>query len=68
MKKAREYRFGTMTKPLSPTFIKYGFVGLILDLDRRRHEEEPGRFLKRLSVVIHGNFAEALERFSMEHL
>lgn len=49
-------------------FYKYGFVGLILDWIGAGMKEEPGEILKRLSVVIHGNFAEALERFSMGHL
>lgn len=49
-------------------FYKYGFVGLILDWIGTGMKEDPKEILGRLSVVIHGNIAEALERFSTGHL
>ena len=48
-------------------FYKYGFVGLILDWIGAGMKEDPKTILGRLSVVIHGNFTEALERFSTAH-
>lgn len=49
-------------------FYKYGFVGLILDWIGTGMKEDPKEILGRLSVVIYGNIAEALERFSTGHL
>ncbi|WP_172255769.1 TetR/AcrR family transcriptional regulator [Saccharibacillus deserti] len=44
-------------------FYKFAFVGLILDWIGRGMREEPLAIVKRLSVLIHGDFAGALERF-----
>lgn len=47
-------------------FYKYGFVGLMLDWIRGDMREDPRRIVERLSSVIQGDFARALERFRTE--
>ena len=47
-------------------FYKYGFVGLMLDWIRGDMRGDPRRIVERLSSVIQGDFARALERFRTE--
>lgn len=44
-------------------FYKYGFVGLVLDWIGSGMKEKPDSMIERLGLLIHGNIAEALERF-----
>ncbi|MDO3411231.1 TetR/AcrR family transcriptional regulator C-terminal domain-containing protein [Saccharibacillus sp. CPCC 101409] len=44
-------------------FYKYAFVGLVLDWLKNGMKEQPHDIVGRLSVLIHGDFAGALERF-----
>lgn len=44
-------------------FYKYGFVGLMLDWIRSGMKEKPSVIIDRLSTLIHGDIAAALQRF-----
>ncbi len=44
-------------------FYKFAFVGLILDWIKNGMREDPNEIVSRLSVLIQGDFAGALERF-----
>lgn len=44
-------------------FYKYAFVGLMLEWIRTGMREEPSDIVNRLSVLIHGDIASALEKF-----
>ncbi len=44
-------------------FYKYAFVGLMLDWIRGDMKEEPGEIIDRLSLLMQGNFARALEAY-----
>lgn len=46
---------------------KYAFVGLMLEWVRTGMKEEPAAIIERLSILIDGNFTEALERFKAGH-
>lgn len=46
---------------------KYSFVGLMLEWIGSGMKEEPSTIIDRLSIVVHGNIAGALERFQ-KHL
>ncbi len=43
-------------------FYKYAFVGLVLDWIREDMKSDPQGIVDRLSLVVHGNVAAALER------
>jgi probable dihydroxyacetone kinase regulator len=47
-------------------FYAYGFVGLMLEWIRTGMRENPSVVLERLNLVIHENFATALERFNFK--
>ncbi len=44
-------------------FYKYAFVGLMLDWIRGDMKEDPQRIVNRLSLLMQGNFARALEAY-----
>ena len=44
-------------------FYQYAFVGLLFDWIRTGFQEDPAAIVDRLSLLIQGNFAQALERF-----
>ncbi|MEJ8307012.1 TetR/AcrR family transcriptional regulator [Saccharibacillus sacchari] len=48
-------------------FYKFAFVGLILDWIKSGMREDPTGIVARLSVLIQGDFAAALERFEAGH-
>lgn len=45
-------------------FYKYGFVGLMLEWISTGMKEEPAKIIDRLSILIHGDIADALNKFS----
>lgn len=48
-------------------FYKYAFVGLMLEWVRNGMKEDPSSIIDRLSILIHGDIAGALERFRTDH-
>ena len=44
-------------------FYKYAFVGILLDWIRRGMKDEPQAIVGRLSILIHGDIARALEKY-----
>lgn len=44
-------------------FYKYAFVGLVLDWIKKGMREDPGRIVARLSILIEGDIAKALNKF-----
>lgn len=44
-------------------FYKFAFVGLVLDWIDRGMKDDPQSIIDRLSTLIHGNIAAALDRF-----
>lgn len=44
-------------------FYKYAFVGLMLEWVRNGMKEKPSAIIDRLSLLIGGNFSDALEKF-----
>lgn len=51
-------------KAFIANFYKYAFVGLILDWVRRGMMEDPETIVKEVGILMEGNFATALKRFS----
>ncbi len=51
-------------------FYKYAFVGVMLNWVKDDMKEDPHKIVDRISVIMHGNVSEALEkfRFSSGHL
>lgn len=45
-------------------FYKFAFVGIMLDWIRKGMKEEPSSIVDRISILIHGDIAKALEKFS----
>ena len=45
-------------------FYKYGFVGLMLDWIKHGMQEDPHQIIRRLSTLIHGDIARALQAFA----
>ena len=48
-------------------FYKYAFVGLILEWIRTGMKVEPSTIIERLSILIQGDIADALERFKNDY-
>lgn len=48
-------------------FYKYAFVGLLLEWVSKGMKENPNVIIDQLSVLIGGNFSEALEKFRTDH-
>ena len=55
---------GEEDKAFLAHFYKYAFVGLMLDWIRGDMKEDPKQIVDRLSLLMHGNFARALEAYS----
>lgn len=54
-------------KAFIANFYKYAFVGLMLEWIRTGMKEKPSSIIERLSTLIHGDIADALERFRTDH-
>lgn len=50
-------------KAFIANFYKYAFVGLMLEWIGTGMKEDPSAIIERLSTLIHGDIADALERF-----
>ena len=48
-------------------FYKYAFVGIMLEWIGRGMKEDPAAIVERVSVIIHGNVARALEGFCRDN-
>lgn len=48
-------------------FYKYAFVGLVLEWIRTGMNDKPSAIIERLSILIHGDITNALERFRTDH-
>lgn len=48
-------------------FYKYAFVGLVLEWIRQGMKEKPSAIIDRLSILIHGDITNALEKFRTDH-
>lgn len=44
-------------------FYKFAFVGMVLDWIRRGMKDDPQQMIDRLSILIHGDIARALEKY-----
>jgi hypothetical protein len=44
-------------------FYKYALVGLMLDWIRNNMKEDPQKIIERLSILVQGNIAGALEHY-----
>lgn len=53
-------------KEFIANFYKYAFVGEMLDWVKNDMKEDPQKIVERMSVLLHGNIASALERFSIK--
>ena len=51
-------------KDFIANFYKYAYVGLILDWIRGDMKENPEKIISRMSLLMQGNFARALEAYS----
>ena len=51
-------------KDFIANFYKYAYVGLILDWIQRDMKENPEQIISRMSLLMQGNFARALEAYS----
>ena len=51
-------------KDFIANFYKYAYVGLILDWIQRDMKENPEKIISRMSLLMQGNFARALEAYS----
>lgn len=49
-------------------FYKYAFVGLVLDWIGRGMKEEPKEIMDRLSILLQGDFRNALEKFNTKRV
>ena len=47
-------------------FYKYSFVGLMLNWIREGMKEDPQRIVDRLSLLVHGDFARALDKLRVD--
>jgi len=54
-------------KAFIANFYKYAFVGLMLDWIRGDMKEDPEKIIGRLSLLMHGSFAHALDAYRTEH-
>lgn len=48
-------------------FYKYAFVGIMLDWIRKNMHEDPEEIVKRISLLMHGNFTKALDAYRLDH-
>lgn len=48
-------------------FYKYAFVGIMLEWIGRGMKEDPAAIVERVSVIVHGNVARALEGFCRDN-
>lgn len=48
-------------------FYKFAFVGLMLDWIRQGMKEDPVKIINRLGVLVQGDIARALEKYSMDY-
>lgn len=53
-------------KEFIANFYKYAFVGEMLDWVKNDMKEDPQKIVDRMSALLHGNIASALERFSIK--
>ena len=60
---AADQQVGEEDRAFIAHFYKYAFVGLMLDWIRGDMKEEPKRIVSRLSLLMQGNFARALEAY-----
>ena len=51
-------------KDFIANFYKYAYVGLILDWIQHDMKENPEQIISRMSLLMQGNFARALEAYS----
>ena len=47
-------------------FYKYAFVGVMLNWVKDDMKEDPHKVVDRISVIMHGNITEALDKFSIK--
>ena len=64
--KASDLQIRDSDKAFIADFYKYAFVGLMLDWVRTGMKEKPSEIIERLSILMGGNIAGALERFRAE--
>jgi|GEM_PF-565218 len=55
-------------KDFIANFYKYAYVGLILDWIRGDMKENPEKIISRMSLLMQGNFARALEAYAEEQI